>query len=234
MSNYVFTGLDENYWTHWGSSWIYSLREVAKYGQEIVVVDCGLSDSSRKKIVEKNATIIKNEENGEIRLRTIKEISKYAKSNKGNFVYWDADVFFEECIDDIFKEIKDRIVFSENKNIGFVAGPYYQWVFLEDVYSYTNLAKQNPRSQILFNCVLNNFEKFTTYVSNTWNFTDLKIINDKNLEVDGGKPKVIHPTGLIKFSLENKGFLFHERKNEEYLKFIENKTVNFRKLIKKS
>jgi hypothetical protein len=234
MSNHVFTGLNEKYWDHFGSSWIYTLREVAKYQGEIIVVDCGLHGLSKKKILEKGAKIITGSEANDIRIETIKQVSKYAKENKGKFVYWDADVFFEENIDKIFEEINEKILLTENGNPGFIAGPHYQWAFVEDIMNFMQTAKQPITSPAVFKCLIDHFEKFIRHISNTWNFTGLSQIESKKLEIEGEKPKVIHPTGSLKPLLEGKGFLFHDRKNDGYLKFIDGKTVTLRKLIKKS
>lgn len=232
--NCVFTGFNESYWANWGSSWIYSLREVAKYKGQIVVIDCGLSDSTRNKINEKEALIIKNNEPGEIRLRVFNEISRYSKKNKGNFVYWDADAFFEQKIDQVFDEISDKLIICSNKNCGFLGGPFYQWAFLEDIMRFMSLTKEEKTSNSVIECLRKNFSKFLQQVSNKWNFTELYQISEKKIEVDGIKPAVIHPTGGLKVLLEHKNFLFHERKDEGYLKFLENKQINFRKLIKKN
>lgn len=230
--NCVFTGFNEHYWAHWGSSWIYSLREVAKYKGQIIVVDCGLSDSTRNKINEKEALVVKNDEPGEIRLRVFNEISRYSKKNKGNFVYWDADAFFEQKIDQVFDEISDKLIICNNRNAGFLGGPFYQWVFLEDIVKFMSLTKEEKTSNSVLECLRKNFNKFLHQVSNKWNFIDLYQISEKKLEVDGAKPIVVHPTGGLKDLLEHKKFLFHERKDEGYLKFLENKQINFRKLIK--
>jgi hypothetical protein len=236
MTNYVFTGLNEKYWAHFGSSWIYSLREVAQYKGEVVVIDFGLLDSSKNKLKEKEVKIIesKEEEKEDIRRKTLQEIASFSKKNKGNFVYWDADVFFEGNIDQVFNEINDKIILTQNKNPGFVGGPYYQWAFIEDTIRLMSLAKQKTSSTAVIECLNNHFGKFLNHVSNTWNFTDLTQIDTKKIDVDGEKPKVMHPTGVLKSLLENSGFLFHNRQNEGYLRFVENKSINFRKLIKKS
>lgn len=234
MTNYVFTGFNEKYWADFGSSWIYSLREVAQYKGEIIVIDFGLLDSSKNKLKEKDVKIIVNKGEGDLRTRTIQELARFSKSNKGKFIYWDADVFFEGNIDEVFEEINDKIILTKNKNPGFLGGPYYQWGFVEDVISFMSLAKQKTDSAMIIDCLVNHFDKFIKYVGNTWNFIELTQIDTKKIEIDGEKPKVIHPTGALKSLLENKGFLFHDRKNEDYLKFVENRAINFRKLIKKS
>lgn len=235
MKNYVFTGFDEKYWSNWGSSWVYSLREVANYEGDVIVVDCGLSDATRNKLVEKEVAIIKSDQEGDVKKRTFVEIANYSKKNKGNFVYWDADVFFESRIEEIFKEVEDKILLSKNKNGGFIGAPYYQWVFMNDVLNFMKLTKQKDHSAKLIGCLTENFDRFVKYVSNTWNFINLNQISENKIEVDEEKPIVIHPTGNLKYILEHKGFLFHERKNEGYLKFIESKpSIGVRKLLKKS
>lgn len=233
MNNCIFTGFDEKYWKNWGSCWVYTIREISKYKGKLVVIDCGLSDETKNKLKEKNVDIIKNKDQGEIKKRVLKEIANYSRSNKGNFVYWDADVFFEGPIDKVFDEIKEKIIICKNKNAGFIGAPYYHWIFVEDIIKLTEFAKKDNQGNQIINCLIENFEKFINYVSNTWNFIDLSQLSEKKLEVDGEKPKVIHPTKSLKSSLSHKGFLFYERKNKEYLEFLESKKTGGRRLINK-
>jgi len=224
MSNYIFTGLDDRYWDRFGASWIYTLREVAKYQGKIVIFDYGLSGLAKKKIAEKEAVVIQSEKKEDIRFETIKQICKYAKTNKGKFVYWDADIFFEENVDELFEIVEDKILLAENKNPGFIAGPHYQWAFIEDIIGFMDMAKQKANPSLVTECLEDHFEKLIKYVDNTWNFIGLDFKT---------KHKAIHPAGGLKPLMIGKGLLFHDRKDIGYLKFVENKTVTLRRLIKK-
>jgi len=232
--NYVVTGFDESYWKNWGSSWVYSLREIAGYREEVIVIDCGLSSNTINKLKEKEVRVVENKENENIKLRTLKTVSTLAKESKGIFIYWDADVFFESKIDDIFKEASSKIILSKNKNFGLIGGPNYQWAFIEDVIRFNQLVQKKSSTAGLSQCLIENFQGFINYVSNTWNFVGLNELSERKLEIDGERPKVIHPTGGLKYSLERKGFLFHERKIPGYLEFLEKGSSISRKLIKKA
>ena len=231
MSNCVFTGLDEEYWRKWGSSWVYTLREVAGYKGNAIIIDCGLSSSSISKIEEKNISLIKSETSGGAKIKSLMAIADYSKKNKGNFVYWDADVFFESAIDEVFSQIGNKIILSKNMNIGFIGAPSYHWVFIEDLVKFVRLTK---KSRSVEDLLTTDFSGFVEYVSNTWNFIDLHRLEDSRLQVDGKKPIAIHPTGLLKSSLAHKKFLFHEREDAGYLSFIDNISKISKKLIKRT
>lgn len=229
MNNYVVTGFDEKYWKDYGSCWIYTLREVANYGGEVVVFGNNLSDFTVGKLKEKKVLVLENKEksNKDIRLETIKLIADFAKTKKGNIAYWDADCFFENKIDEIFHFIENKFLVSENKNCGFLAAPYYQWPFLIDINNFIVKNKKTENSEIIYEQLTKNFTKLTKTVNNSWNYTDLKVLNNE-------KQNVMHPTGKLKQILKNKGFLFNERKNEKYSKFLEKEKGTRRLLQKKT
>lgn len=233
MKNYIITGFDEKYWMPWGASWILSLREKVNYQGEVFVVDCGLSTETKNKIKEKNISILECKEKvGEIRLRTIETIANFAQDNRGKFVYWDADVQFEEEVDEIFNMIENKFLITSNKNKGFIAAPNYQWFFLKDVKKFMFLEKEKSYEK-MFNCLIENFSNMIEFIDDTWNFVDIHKIknNEGTIEVNNEKKKVIHPTGILKSILNKKNCLFEERFKEELSTYTENKNSTSRRLL---
>lgn len=225
MNNYVVTGFNEKYWPSLASSWIYTLREVANYEGEVIVFGYNLSDNTIKKLKEKKVTIIENKDEKEIKLNTIKGIAELAKTKKGNIVYWDSDCFFEKNIDELFHFIENKFILSENNNFGLIGAPYYHWPFLIDINNFLIKIKKDINANLIVDQLVKNFDKLVKKVPNTWNFTDLKMLNNE-------QQKVIHPTGNLKKILKNQGFLFNERKNKGYIKYLE-KDKGTRRLLQK-
>jgi hypothetical protein len=83
---------------------------------------------------------------------------------------------------------------------------------------------------------LHYFDKFTTPIDNTWNFTDVTHLKDVNglLTYKEQVQKVIHPSGPIKPFLDDRNLVFWERHKDFYQKFIEKKKSGSRKLVTKS
>jgi len=232
--NFIITGFDESYWPRWGSSWILSLREKAKYEGNVFVVDCGLSDFTKNKLISKNVFFLNsNPELPDVRTKTIDAIANYAKDYSGNYVYWDADVYFQESIDEIFEIISDKFIISNNHNHGFLAAPFYQWSFIKDIENFIRLGHDVVSHYSIFNSLLLDFSNLVTLVDNTWNFTEIhKVLNiKKSIEVNGVIQKVIHPSGPLKDILKNKNILFDEKYKAEYVDFIEKQTISSRRLV---
>ena len=211
--NAVFTGFDENYWHLWGTSWLASLQKVAQYQGDIFVVGFNLSEITQQKLVAAGVNVIGSEAEKNFRQNTLLEIAKYAKDKNGVFVYWDADVYFQDSIDSIFDLAKDELVITINSNLGFVAGPTKEWQIFEKVNS---LMKSLNDKRDLFISVLFYFDGLFSRIDDTWNFTNIGNLKDLNgkLVYKDELQKVIHLSGFIKDCLKNKNILFQERYKE--------------------
>jgi hypothetical protein len=243
MRKYVVTGFDERYWQTWGASWLISLKEMAHHDPDnVVVVGFELSQPTKTKLLESGVTLLagkpkwKRPSNApSLRPEIFRCISDLAmghfSSEPGIYAYWDADVFFQEDISEVFDLAKDNLVVTSNRNPGFLAGPHFQWSHLRDI---QNIMSYFGDTNEVHSCLLGYFEKFVTYIDPTWNFTDiprLKDVDDK-LTCDGKVQKAIHLSGPIKMFLPNRGLVFWERHKDLYQKFMKKKSS--RKLVAKS
>ena len=235
--NYVVTGINEGYWQNWGSSWILSLRDVAKYQGKVLVVAHNLSDSTKNKLKSKEVEIIECEKDeANVRTSTIRKIMERAEKGNNKFVYWDADVFFQEEIDSIFNLIEDKFLVTKNLNKGFIAAQGKRWSTLEDVEKFMELAKDNIIYENMFDLLVKNMEKLTTKIENIWNFTEIQEAKKNELGLITHKEilqKAIHPTGSIKYTISGGGFLFFEKEKEKHQSFISSKNQTTRKLLTK-
>lgn len=234
MKNYVVTGFDESYWRLWGASWLVSLREIAKHDPEhIVIVGFNLSTNTQSKILEAGAMLFPGVSSGDIRSDTMRAITDFAKKEAAIFAYWDADVFFQEDISEIFKIAADDLVVSANRSHGFLAGPSYQWMCVQDVLNFMSF--MNDKSS-LHECLVNHFGKFVVKTDNTWNFTDIPHLKDVEgkLTYRGQIQKTVHPTGQIKRILNNRNIFFWERHKELYQTLDRKKNGVARKLMSKT
>ena len=235
--NYVVTGINEGYWHNWGSSWILSLRDVAKYQGKVLVVAQNLSDSTKNKLRSKEVEIIECEKDEtNIRTSTIRKIMERAEKGDNKFVYWDADVFFQEEIDGIFDLIEDKFLVTKNLNRGFIAARSKRWNTLEDIEKFIELAKDEIVYEKMFDILVKNMEKLTNKVENTWNFVDIQEAKRNELGLITHREilqKAIHPTGNIKHTISGSGFLFFEKEKEKHQNFISSKNHTTRKLLTK-
>jgi hypothetical protein len=226
MNNYIVTGFDEAYWERWGASWLISLKEIANYNGEVIVVGFNLSQSTKNKLLEHKVNCIQGVYSGNYRNDIFKCIAEFAKTNCGKFVYWDADVYFQENIDDIFDLIHDDFLITAN--VGFLAGSSGRWTKILDIYSMFLLAKSNDD---IFQCLVKHFSNFIFKIENCWNFADIPNLKDlnKKLVIKDKIQKVIHPCGSVKNVLDGRNILFWEREKDLYRQFFEKKTS--RKLV---
>jgi len=234
MKNYVVTGFDEAYWHLWGVSWLVSLREIAKHDPErIVIVGFGLSTNTKSKILETGAMLFTGISFGDIRSDTLRAIANFAKKESAVFAYWDADVSFQDDISEIFKIAKDDLVVSSNRSHGFLVGPSYQWMCVQDILNIMSF--MNDKGSF-HECLINHFGKFLVKTDNTWNFTDIPHLKDVDgkLTYKGQIQKTVHPTGQIKRMLNNRNIFFWERHKELYQTLDRKKSAVLRKLMPKT
>lgn len=218
MDRYVVTGFDDNYWPSWGSSWILSLKEFAKFNDNILVVDLGLSQSAKAKLSDFGAYVLPAKGKG--RLGIFRTISDFAADYPGIFAVWDADVYFQKPIDEIFELARHKIAITENPGFYAVSGQSFPWLReMQDMLSFIF------RNDIFFHESLkNHFLSCREIIDNTWNFIDVS----RSLE----DQKVIHPSGKIKSLLPGRDILFWERHKELFDAAFSTKHHMGRKLLK--
>ena len=233
MKNYVVTGFSEEYWKLWGASWLVSLKELSKYDPEqIAIIGYDLSTSAKNKITDSGVMLFAGETTGNIRNDTLRAIVDFAKKESAIFAYWDADVFFQEDISEIFSLAKDDLVISSNMTQGFIAGPPYQWMLVQDVLNMMDFL--NDKGDF-HHVLIRHFGNMITEVDDTWNFSDIAHLKDLEgkLAYKGHVQKVIHPAGQIKRTLVNKGIFFWEKYSDLY-RSIDRKTTVTPKMVSKS
>jgi len=231
MNNFVITGFNESYWQKWGISWLASLKHIAKHDpNQIIIFGYDLSPGTQKKIVESGIQLLPGKYSGDIRSDTLFAICELASKKPGIYVYWDADVYFQEDISEIFKLANEDILVSSNQNHGFLAAPDYQWFYMKDLFKLISFVGDTAT---IHECLFGSFQKFTVQVDNTWNFVDLpRLKNNEDLLTYKDKvQKVIHPSGHLKLLLNNRNILFWELHKDLYNKFLDKKKSTPHKLM---
>jgi len=233
MKNYVVTGFDEEYWHLWGASWLVSLLELAKHDPEhIVVIGYNLSSSTKNKILNTGVMLFPGISSGNIQTDTLRAITEFSRKEAAIFSYWDADAYFQDDISEIFNIAKDDLIVSSNRSPGFLAGPSYQWMCVQDILNIMSF--MNDKGSV-HECLSTHFSNFITKTDNTWNFTDIPHLKDVDgkLTYKGQVQKVVHPTGQIKRTLNNRNIFFWERHKDLHQSMGRRKT-GVRKLVTKS
>lgn len=230
MQKYAVTGFDENHWNRWGTSWLISLKELARFDGEIIVVGFGLSASIREKIISTGAMYLPGDFTGNIREDTLRKITELSIGKPGVYAYWDADVYFQINVDEVFDLAKDKFVVSANRNPGFLAGPHWQWQYLKDIQNMMIFVEGRPD---VYACLVKNFGEFVSTVDNTWNFTDIPSLKPEGnlLAHKGHIPHAIHPSGPMKIYLTGRDIFFWERHKDLFQKFTERRKSSSRKLV---
>lgn len=210
MINYVCTGFDEKYWNLWGESWIISLKELAKFDtKNAIIVGYDLSEKTKQTILSFDAQIIESKPTKNFRFDTIKTICELLKTEKSNFAYWDADVYFQKNIDEIFKDGNKLL---SSKNCGFVAGNYCSIKILDEILKLIELTGQEK----YFNeQLINHFSYFLQFVDSKYNFTDFN--NVKNND-----QFVVHPNQIK--NLTHRNILFWEKHKNLYSKYTKKRS----------
>lgn len=199
MDRYVVTGFDDNYWPSWGSSWILSLKEFAKFKENILVVDLGLSSLTKHKLSKFGVYVLPAK--GEGQLGIFKTIIDFASNYSGIFAIWDVDVYFQKPIDDIFELAQHKITITENP--GFYAASSLSFPWLNEMQDMLSFIFKN--NTFFHESLKNNFLSCREIVEDTWNFVD--IFNDFE------EQKVINPRGKSNSFLD-KDVLFWDRYKE--------------------
>jgi hypothetical protein len=229
--NFIITGLNEKYWNPWGISWLASLRDLAQTQSKPVIIDFGLSYATKEKIKSFDAIIHEGNKDSTIRNASLNTIAKLANEIDGNFVYYDADFWFQKPIDEVFDMIEDNLLMTKNKNPGFVGGNSISWKKYGTVHNMTAVLKDHNKTE----CMLKFFESEISFIDNKYNFINLPDLKDNknNLIFHDIEQLAIHPTGILKKLCQNKSLLFSEKHKELFEKYAHNKKVGVsRRLVK--
>lgn len=226
--NFLITGLNQKYYDPYGISWIASLKELAKTTVKPVVIDLGLNRDCQDFLRKHGAMLISKNLCGNIRNIILDSICEISKEVSGKYVYYDADCYFQQNIDNVFDLIDDKIIFTKNKNCGFIAGNSKTWDKLKFVNNMTNVFKDDEK----ISCFINYFDSNIEFISNKFNCTntDLKSKNDLLCFHDEVQ-SVIHPTGSLKKLFLGKKILFEERYKEIFTDYKNEKNKISKRLI---
>lgn len=210
----VVTGFNEKYWPVWGSSWLISLKELAKYSGPIVIVGYNLSPQTSKNIKNQNVKLVTGKYTGNYRADTFRHISELEGEV---FAYWDADAYFQKDISEILEKAKNEFLISNKP--GFLAGSKKNWQSLRDIQKIVNfMGDVDP-----YKYLTDYYSNALTKVEDTFNFVDVTKLSNND-------PHVVHPHGPIKNMLFNRNILFSEKHKE----LIQKKNSTSRKLLLKS
>lgn len=231
--NFIITGLNEKYWNPWGACWIASLKEFAHTNATLVVIDHGLSKSTKNYLKEENIVLYPSIEKGRFRNATISTIVHLSEEMQGNFVYYDADVWFQNPIDDIFDIINNKIIVAKNANSGFLAGNSNCFRRYKTVSKFAKYMKDEK----VFECFVKYFDYDLDLIDDKFNFINLPDLysHDNLLMTSHVTPSAIHPTGIFKHISRNKNLLFHERFPDIFKRYVYFKKSQLpKKLFKKT
>jgi len=209
MFNYVITGFDEKYWKLWGESWIISLKELAEFDlSNTKIIGYDLSENTKQKILSFGVHFVESKSTKNFRFETIKTICKLFKDQEEiNFAYWDADVYFQKNIDEIFKSGNKLLA---TKNCGFIGGNSYSIKILDEILKIIELTAQEK----YFNeNLINYFSSLVQFVDSKYNFRNVKIDDQF----------VIHPNRIK--DLTHRNVLFWEKHKTLYSKYTQKRSL---------
>lgn len=212
MKTYIVTGFDSNY-LNWAMSFLISAKFFANHNDIIIVTNSSTNLDKLKNLYSEFVLT-----NGDIKKSTIDFIIERSKIENANFIYWDADVYFQDSINELIEKIDNNILISENRNSGFIAASSKEWQYIGNI---KNMVSQILDNEDLYECIYKYFNNKISIVDNTWNYTsvhDLKF-NGKVLTDDGFIPKTVHPSGDVKKQIINKNILFWEVHNSLFNRF---------------
>jgi len=219
--NFITTILNENYWNPWGISWISSLIEFADTKAKIIVVDCGLSAKTLKKLIELGVTVLPHIEANGFQKTAFLTVKKF-DNNKGNkYLFFDADIWFQLPVDELFDQIDDRFLICKNLNYGFLgfsSESFNKFDMIQTFCSYTH-------DDDVFACLVKHFPYSLNKIDNKYNFNNLPELKTKDgMLVFNEEPQVtIHFQGVLKTCSGKKNLLYHERYPDLFAKYNETK-----------
>lgn len=228
--NFIVTGYSQNYWNPWGGSWLASLRLLAKTNAQLVVLDYGLS-SQVVNILKKNDVLVKPVAlKDNYRMDSLRHISVMAKNTHDNFIYYDADVWFQKNFDNLFEQFTHSLFAAKNGNLGMIGGSAKAWQKFDFVDKMTGFFRDPLLAESL-----SYFNEYLISLHNTFNWTSLGnlTLEDKLFKYNGQAPIAIHPIGNQKDVCFTKKTLFAQMYAEECLNFYDVPETTIGKIIAK-
>jgi len=247
MDKYIVTSFDDKYWNDWGTSWVASLLELAKFKHKVLIINMGdLSYGAQTRLKSLNFTIIpsvhkfKNPP-----LDRFATLSNYCRNNPGHYAYWEADVYFQTDVDEVFEG--DRLTCCANHddlgktkqfNTGFISAPHHIWnifgTFLEFAADFGNISDQN-----ILNTFIHCFDKLVTVGKDKWNCTTLTNLQWNNgFYLQDELVNVVHPAGPLKYMVDGREYLFSGKYKslyeDWYTWLIKGNNMSARSILKKT
>lgn len=104
MEKYVVTGLNAAYWELCAPSWLGSLKSVASYQGNVIVIDMGdLTETHKSRLQNFGVEVVKVAEGyPHYQLNQFQTIKEISRQRPGFYAYWAPDCYFQEAIDDVF------------------------------------------------------------------------------------------------------------------------------------
>ncbi len=215
--NFIVTAFNDDYWNPHGISWIASLCEFSKTSATPVVLNLGLNEKIVEHIQQYGVVVYAPDNIPLCRNDVFLTVAELSSNLNGKYLYFDADVWFQESIEKIFDLIDNKICISKNKNEGFVAGNQDAWKFFTEIHSQTKFFNDGKT----IDCIYNYYGKNLKEISDQYNCINIANLEDKNKKLwdQNQLARVIHPTGDFKILSKGKKLLFHERYPELFSKY---------------
>lgn len=220
--NFITTILSENFWNPWGISWISSLIEFADTKAKIIVIDCGLSGKTYKKLIELGVSVLPNVPSKGFQQTALTTIQKFDSGKKENkYLFFDADIWFQMPVDELFDVVDDRFLLTNNLNFGFLGFSSESFKKYEIIQNYCSFTHDDDP----FICLVNHFPNFVKKVDDKYNFNKLPELKTKEgMLVYNDEPQVaLHFQGILKSCSNKKNLFYHERYPDLFAKYNESK-----------
>ena len=245
MEPCVVTSFDQKYWTDWGTSWVASLKELARYEGKVLVINLGdLPFGAQTRLETLGFTVIPAIRRYKPPLDRFLTLAHYCRVNPGYYAYWEADAYFQAPLDGVFRTeqlvaVLDRTEFSPSKDkysTGFLAGPAAAW----DVFgSFLAFAAEfgNRSDQNILNAFARDFQGRVAEAEETWNYTAVTNLKWRDGFYLGNElVNVVHPPSPLKYNQEGRQFLFRERYRQLYAEWrswlVNGNNLSVRSLLK--
>lgn len=226
MQTYVVTGFNNNFFRY-GISWIASLKELAKYNGNILVVGFNLSSLNKDRILATGAQLIEETALVDFKKITFHHLSEIANKENAVFAYWDPFVYFQKDISEILRLAESNFVACAP---GFLAGPSKYWKYISDLNRIASFLGVNAEyDQILSE----HFGGFVKKIDSLWNYSEPAKLKDNSglLSFRGEPANAIYIYDEIEKFVIAKNILFWERHREIFQKYIKHNNRNNLKLL---
>lgn len=202
-------------------SWISSLIEFADTKAKIIVVNCGLSPKTLKKLIELGVTVLPHVEAKGYHQTALLTLKKFDNDKGNKYLFFDADVWFQLPVDELFEKIDDNFLICENLNYGFLGFSSGGLKKLEMIQTFCSFTHDNDA----FACLVRHFPNCLTTIDNKYNFNKLPDLRTKDgMLVFNDEPQaVLHFQGILKACSSKKNLLYHERYPDLFAKYNESK-----------